>query len=83
MSKWEKLIQEILRLNKDLRFDDLAKALIKMGYTQHQPKGGSSHYTFRKSGCMPITIPKHTPLKKVYIEMVRDIVLEHIEMEEE
>ena len=35
---------------------------------------GSSHYTFRKSGCMPITIPKHEPIKKVYVEMVREIV---------
>lgn len=81
MSKWEKLIQEILKGNKDLRFEDLAKALMKMGYTQNQPKGGSSHYTFRKQGCMPITIPKHTPLKKVYIEMVRDIVQEYLDME--
>jgi len=38
------------------------------------PRGGSSHYTFRKAGCMPITIPKHEPIKKVYVEMVRDIV---------
>ena len=38
------------------------------------PRSGSSHYTFRKSGCMPITIPKHEPIKKVYIEMVREIV---------
>ena len=29
---------------------------------------------FRKSGCMPITIPKHEPIKKVYVEMVREIV---------
>ena len=35
---------------------------------------GSSHYTFRKQGCMPITIPKHEPIKKVYVEMVRQIV---------
>ncbi len=83
MSKWEKLIQQILIGNKDLRFEDLSKALIKMGYTQHQPNGGSSHYTFRKQGCMPITIPKHTPLKKVYIEMVRDIVQDYLDTEEE
>lgn len=34
----------------------------------------SSHYTFRKPGCQPITIPKHEPIKKVYIEMVKQIV---------
>lgn len=40
----------------------------------HQPKSGSSHYTFRKDGCNPITIPKHEPIKTVYIRMVKDIV---------
>ena len=38
------------------------------------PRSGSSHYTFRKPGCQPITIPKHKPIKKVYVEMVRNIV---------
>ena len=38
------------------------------------PRSGSSHYTFRKQGCMPITIPKHEPIKKVYVEMVRQKV---------
>ena len=27
-----------------------------------------------KKGCMPITIPKHEPIKKVYVEMVKQIV---------
>ena len=31
---------------------------------------GSSHYTFRKAGCQPITIPRHEPIKKVYVENV-------------
>jgi len=77
LSQWDKLIAEIFKLNKNLRFEDLAKALIKIGYTQNQPKGGSSHYTFRKDDKMPITIPKATPLNKVYIEMVRDAVIEY------
>ena len=38
------------------------------------PRSGSSHYTFRKQGKSPITIPKHEPIKKVYVEMVREIV---------
>jgi predicted RNA binding protein YcfA (HicA-like mRNA interferase family) len=70
-------MDEILKVNKNLRFDDLAKALTRIGFTQHQPKGGSSHYTFRKSGKMPITIPKATPINKAYIEMVRDAVIEY------
>lgn len=38
------------------------------------PKGGSSYYTFRKQGCQPITIPKHEPIKRVYVELVKQIV---------
>ena len=37
-------------------------------------RSGSSHYTFRKPGCQPITIPRHEPIKKVYVEMVKEIV---------
>lgn len=74
MSQWDKLISEILNKSPNLRFDDLSKALIKIGYRKNQPKGGSSHYTFRKSGCAPITIPKHSPLKRAYIELVSEAV---------
>ncbi len=27
-----------------------------------------------KSGCYPITIPKHEPIKKVYVQKVKEIV---------
>ena len=74
MSKFDKLIQEILSLSKDLRFSELKKILEFYGYTMTAPKSGSSHYTFRKPGCNPITIPKHEPIKKVYVQMVKDIV---------
>ncbi|MCD5558350.1 hypothetical protein LOB90_08290 [Lactobacillus delbrueckii subsp. lactis] len=29
------------------------------------PRSGSSHYTFRKPGKIPITIPKHELIKKI------------------
>ncbi len=74
MSRWEKLLQRILTLSRELRFDELRKVLEAYGYTMHAPRGGSSHYTFRKPGCQPITIPKHEPIKKVYVEMVRQVV---------
>lgn len=74
ITKWDKLIAKILTLSKDLRFDELRKVLESYGYEMHAPRGGSSHYTFRKPGCQPITIPKHEPIKKVYVEMVRQIV---------
>lgn len=76
MSKWDKLLSRILSLSKDMRFDELRKVLESYGYVMTAPKGGSSHYTFRKQGRNPITIPKHEPIKKVYVEMVREIVEE-------
>lgn len=74
MSKWDKLIARICGLSKDLRFDELRKVLESYGYELKAPKSGSSHYTFRKSGAIPITIPKHEPIKKVYVEMVRQVI---------
>ena len=73
-SKWDKLLARICTLSKDIRFDELRKVLERYGYEMNAPRSGSSHYTFRKKGCMPITIPKHEPIKKVYVEMVKQIV---------
>ena len=74
MSKWDKLILRIYNLSKDLRFKELQKTLESYGYELRGPSGGSSHYTFRKKGCVPITIPKHEPIKRVYVEMVRQVI---------
>lgn len=74
MSKFDKLISEIISESADLRFDELRKVMEYYGYSMSGPRSGSSHYTFRKAGRTPITIPKHTPIKKVYIKMVKEIV---------
>ena len=76
MTKLDKLINRILTVPKDMRFDELKKVLEKYGYILEQPRGGSSHYTFRKEGCEPITIPKRNPVKRVYVEMVKEVVEE-------
>lgn len=57
-----------------MRFDELRKVLEHYGYTMSGPSSGSSHKTFRKPGKYPITIPQHEPIKRVYIEMVKEIV---------
>lgn len=74
MSQWEKLINKIVTMSPDLRFDELRRILEAYGYSMSSPGSGSSHYTFRKKGHSPITIPKHKPIKKIYIEMVREVV---------
>jgi hypothetical protein len=74
MSQFGKLLQRIRSLDKGMRFDELKRVLEHYGYTMSGPASGSSHKTFRKAGCFPITIPQHEPIKKVYVEMVRDVV---------
>lgn len=74
MSQWDKLLDRVCSLSKDLRFEELRHILESYGYEMKAPKGGSSHYTFRKPGYMPITIPKHEPIKKVYVQMVKEVV---------
>lgn len=76
MSKWDKLIQKILSLSRDLRFDELRKVLEGLGYTMAAPRGGSSHHSFRKPGHPRITIPKNDPVKIDYVRDVRDAVEE-------
>ncbi len=78
MSAWEKLLSRILSLGKNLRFAEMRKVLEQYGYTMYAPSSGSSHYTFRKKGKNPITIPKHEPIKKVYVEMVKKVVEEEL-----
>lgn len=74
MSQFEKLLQRIHDLSKELRFDEVRKVLEAYGYTMTAPRSGSSHYTFRKPGCNPITIPKHEPIKKVYVLLVKEAI---------
>ena len=74
MSSWDKLLERINTLSNDLRFAELRKVLEAYGYTMNQPRRGSSHYTFRRKGCAPITIPKKEPVKRAYVEMVRQVV---------
>lgn len=76
MSRWDKLLSRILSLSRDMRFKELKKVLESYGYVMTAPQSGSSHYTFRKPGKNPITIPKHEPIKKVYVEMVKKVVEE-------
>lgn len=74
MSRWDKLILRIRSLSKDMRFNEIRKVLEEYGYVMNKPRSGSSHCTFRKDGCSPITIPKSEPIKRIYIEMVREVV---------
>lgn len=74
MTQLDKLLQRIRSLDVNLRFEDLQKVLELYGYTMRSPKGGSSHYTFIKYGFQPITIPKHKPVKIIYVKAVKKAI---------
>lgn len=76
MSRWEKLLERISALPNDVRFSELQKILEAYGYIMYAPGSGSSHYTFRKEGRNPITIPKQKPIKRVYVLMVKEVIEE-------
>lgn len=82
MSRWDKLLEKICSLSKDMRFNELCKVLESYGYEMYQPKGGSSHCTFRKEGCRPVTIPKREPIKKVYVEMVKEVIESEVDTDD-
>ncbi len=74
MSQFDKLLQRIQDLDKNMRFEELRKVLEHYGYTMYGPAGGSSHKSFRKKGKTTITIPQHNPIKRAYVEVVKAIV---------
>lgn len=74
MSQWDKLLEKIKSLSKDVRFNELRKILEYYGYEMNEPRSGSSHYSFRKPGHNPITVPKHEPIKTVYVKLVKAII---------
>lgn len=73
MSQWEKLLYKLKKLSHDMRFEELQKILESYGYEMQSPQSGSN-FSFRKKGRAVITIPKHKPIKKVYIKLVKNIV---------
>lgn len=74
MSDWDKLLEKIKKLDKNLRFDQVKKILESYGYEEQSPKSGSSHSTFRKKNSFPITIPKNQPVKIAYIKLVKSVI---------
>ena len=74
MSKWDKLIAKICSLPREVRFEEVRRVLESYGYEMRRPRSGSSHCTFRKAGCAPITVPIHEPIKVVYLLMVKEVI---------
>ena len=69
-----KLAEHVLRNPKNVEFDDLRRLLEGFEYECRQPRGGSSHYVFRKKSSMPISVPKDRPVNKKYVEQVIELL---------
>ena len=74
MTQFDKLLYKVKQLDNNMRFHEIKRILESYGYKMKSPSGGSSHMTFRKPGVPPITIPTHSPIKKVYIEMIKEMI---------
>lgn len=70
MSKRQKLYARILSMPKDLRYEELEKAILDCGYTLDHTTG--SHAIFTKPGCSTLTIPRKSPVKSYLIKHALD-----------
>lgn len=80
MSKFDKLLEKLFSLDKDIRYKDLEKILAQYGYAHYKGKG--SHQVFKKDDKV-IVIPKHNTIKTVYIKLVKKAVEEEVENEQD
>jgi predicted RNA binding protein YcfA (HicA-like mRNA interferase family) len=65
-----KLVEKTLNNPKEVKFEELKRLLEGFGFVCSQPSGGSSHYTFRRPGSYPITVPKKKPVNQAYVKRV-------------
>ena len=75
MSKAAKALERLLRGSSDasFTFEELRRVLLQVGFEERAPKG--SHYTFAHPDVPSIlTIPKHKPLKPVYVRRARALI---------
>mgnify|MGYP004596602687 CR=1 FL=1 len=64
MSKFDKLLERITSLSKDMRFDELRKVLESYGYTMHSPKGGAVITHSESPAKCPLQFQNMNQLKK-------------------
>ncbi|MDR2166520.1 MAG: toxin HicA [Clostridiales bacterium] len=83
MAAFDKLVQRIINMDKNLRFEDIAKVLKRFGYIMGKPGRGGSHRIFRKQGRDSESIPEKSPVKRKYVESVRAIVLYEMGIKED
>ena len=69
MSQFDKLLQRIRLLDKNLRFEELQKVLEHYGYTMSGPASGSSHKSFRNLVSLQSQFPSIIPSNERTLRM--------------
>lgn len=81
MTRLEKLFIKILHAPKELRFEELQRVLMQLGYLASSGKG--SHMVFRHQTYPVVVVPRRSPVKRVYIEQVREVLRRHLSGQKE
>lgn len=68
MSKWDKLLEKICTLAKDLRFDELRKILESYGYEMHAPKRVAAISHFEKKDVNRLRYQSMSQLKRCMLK---------------
>jgi hypothetical protein len=80
LGKLEKLYQRALNNPGSVSFDELSRLLQFWGFTVRQPRGGSSHYVYKR-GAIALSIPRDGKgVKPIYVKRAM-AVLESIDLE--
>jgi len=79
MSKFEKELARLKQNPKNVRYEELEKILLRIGFSKRQR--GTSHVVFRKEAVI-LTVPIKKPfLKSIYVKKTLDVIEKMIDLE--
>jgi hypothetical protein len=81
MAKRDKQLERIKQQPTNVRFGALDRVLQRYGFIVRHPRSGSSHYTYNR-GSLTLTIPRHEPVREVYVKKAIKLI-EEVRHEEE
>ncbi len=80
MTKLDKLLFAVMDKRREIRYSEIVKVLLKLGYVERQGKG--SHTVFSHQKYTTITLPRNNPVKRCYVEQVRTVLARYLSGEE-
>ncbi|MBH8562954.1 type II toxin-antitoxin system HicA family toxin [Nostoc sp. CENA67] len=72
-----------MKLLRDLSYEDLIKALTKLGYETTRQTGSYIHLTTQENGEHHLTIPAHDPIKRGTLNAILRDIASHFDLERE